>query len=209
LSSSFRVQTPFDRRLNVLIFGGFALAAASRLVTPGPSAGGIGHAVGLLVLSSLCYAYGSGGQLRRITAILIYLVGWLGSPAWGLWCLFGLWFLGVWRGAAARLRREPEEKNRVPCAESTQARGELESEGEVNDSGGMARMLLTMKVASEAEGKIRAFHAPFASTYGDGVVPLLMVTESGERGIYIESGPWTSMKEEACLRWLAALRTSD
>ncbi len=203
------MQTRFDRPLNALVFGGFALVSIMRAVSAWPSARGMGHAVGLLVLALLSYVYASRGQRHRIAAILVYLVGWFRSPAWGLLCLFLLWLVAAYRRAAARLRREREEKELARRAEAGPAEAQLEGEGKVSDGGSMGRILLTMKMAAESEGKIRAFHASFSSPYGDGVVPLLIATEGGERGLYVESGPWDDAKEEACLRWLALLRTSD
>jgi hypothetical protein len=72
-----------------------------------------------------------------------------------------------------------------------------------------AQSLLAVKVAAEAGQKVKALHTPFASVYGNGVVPVLLETEGREKGIYTKGGPWNWPAKERCLRWLGLLRASD
>lgn len=77
------------------------------------------------------------------------------------------------------------------------------------DARSLLRTTLALKVAAEWGPKLKRAAAPFQSDYGEGTIPILVETEDGERGFYIEVPPWTEPVEHECLRWLALLRTSE
>ena len=193
--------------IDVLVFGGFAAAALSRLLTSTLSARLAWQVAVLVLLALFGYRCATRGRLWRVSGILAFLAGWFWAPVPALALLV----------AVALFQRRvapPKEKGTGPVTEPSEHRGGIQEGARGKDEGHamggeLGRSMLTMKVAAESPGKIVAFHGPFSSPYGDGVIPLLMETEHGQRAYYVETGPWDAVTQEQCLRWLAALRTSD
>lgn len=73
----------------------------------------------------------------------------------------------------------------------------------------LLRTTLAVKLAAQWGSRVKRLHAPFQSEYGEGVVPILLQDEKGERAVYVDVAPWTWRSQEECLRWLGLVRTSD
>jgi len=124
----------------------------------------------------------------------------------GLWLLtLKAVVLALWDFCVRRIR-----KRRVVAAKAKKERDKSETPRvSPGDVAAFQQQLLTLKVAAEYEGKVKAFNAPLSSVYAEGVIPLLVEVGGRERGIYVESGEWDWPARQRCLRWLGALRTSD
>jgi hypothetical protein len=73
----------------------------------------------------------------------------------------------------------------------------------------LARSLLSLKASTEYGHQLVRLAAEFHSIYGEGMIPILVKENGGEKGIYVEAGPWEAQKQENALRWLGLLRTSE
>jgi len=185
--------------MGVLIFGGLALAAVSRLLAPGASLRTLGHVIALALIALLGYRYAASGLLSRAWGILAFVVAWFWMPVVPLIALWGLAAAKRSRGGGGRVGVETEPA-------SAGSSGEEEPSMPRNRT---TREALAMKLVARAGGRVRGVRVPFSSPYGHGVVPVLLADGQGERGIYVEPGPWTSAREEECLRWLGRLRASE
>ncbi len=183
--------------MNALVFGGFALLALSRLATLTVGARTVGHVAALLIIAFLGYRYASSGHLSRGWGILAFVAAWFWMPVVPL---VALWSLGAIR----------PKQNAAMATKQRQDSGRARAGVVPPDLAGFSNAHLTLKLAAEDyAGQVKAFHAPFASVYGDGVVPLLVEQDGRERAVYVEGGPWDWPAKERCYRWLAGLRTSE
>ncbi|GIK83297.1 MAG: hypothetical protein BroJett024_44020 [Alphaproteobacteria bacterium] len=183
--------------MNAVVFGGFALLALSRLASLTVSARTVGHVAALLLIALLGYRYASCGSLSRAWGIVAFVAAWSWTPVVPL--------VALWSFGALRARQ-----NSVMATKQRQEDEPAQAGAVPPDLTDFSNAHLTLKLAAEDyAGQVRAFHTPFASVYGDGVVPLLVEHEGRVRAVYVEGGPWNWPAKERCYRWLAGLRTSE
>lgn len=187
--------------LERVVFGAFAALAVSRLWLRPGGPWIVVEVVVLVLLAFYGHRYASSGLLSRVSGILVFLAGWFWSP---VAALITLWIM-AW---LKRFHRRATVENQAPGlpvdVQQDPDFGGPQSEAAAHE---LAQQALTLRVASEC--KVKRFHAPFSSVYGDGVVPLLVDVDGTERGLYVEVGPWEWEKKEQYFRWLGLLRTSD
>lgn len=189
-----------------LTFGVLALLALSRLTTQAASPRTVGQVTALLLIALVGFRYASFGRVSRAWGALAFVVAWFWLPVLPL---IALWLVGRRRPAVSLEPGAPAEARASPVPPG--ADGQKVDARIASGEGvpAISQSLLALKVAAEAGQKVKALHAPFASVYGDGVVPVLLETEGRELGLYTESGPWDWPAKERCLKWLGLLRTSD